>query len=84
MISEWKPTGKQQQIEAPAPTPAQVARRTAYAISLCKNAANVNSWIMADRMAQRFDCEGCIELGIYPPGELDHAPQASSNRNKQH
>lgn len=81
MIETWAPTGKQ--LEAPEPTPAQVAKRKAYATKLCKGALDVNSWIMADRMAQRFECEGCIELGIYPPGEPDHAPQAGSNRNKQ-
>lgn len=66
MIHEWTPTGKPDK-PAPQPTAAQLELRQKRAKYLCRYAANKTSWILADKLAKLWDCEGCRALGVDEP-----------------
>lgn len=68
MIYEWQPTNEP---AAPAaqPTAAQMERRRRYALRLCRNALNKTSWVLADKLAKLWECEGCKTLGVDEPEE---------------
>lgn len=68
MIHEWTPTGKPDKPATP-PTAAQLELRIKRAKYLCQYAANKTSWILADKLARLWDCEGCKALGVEQPKE---------------
>lgn len=67
MIIEWQPRPDAGTEPAPAPTAKQLELRTKRAKFLCQNAANLTSWLMADRLAKLWDCDGCQALGVEQP-----------------
>ena len=62
----WHPLDRRRTEPAP-PTEAQRARRRRYAAILCGNAHNLTSWLLADRMARLWECDGCAALGYEAP-----------------
>lgn len=69
-IIQWHPLDTARTTTEPKPpTPAQVARRRQYALTLCQNAMNATSWRLADRLAKAWECEGCAKLGVLMPAD---------------
>ena len=68
MIIEWQPNNKPA-APAKAPTSAQLELRIKRAKFLCRNAANLSSWLLADKLARLWDCEVCKALGVEQPKE---------------
>lgn len=66
MIEPWQPTGRPSK-PAPQPTARHLELRQRHAVKLCKNAANLTSWLLADKLARLWDCDGCKALGIEQP-----------------